>query len=215
MAQRALKSAEAVMPTYDRPTLVSMLKALGGRKVLPFNFPINNQGQYPYCWAFSTVQMAEACLNLAFGDTTVLDPSIGPIVTDSIGEGNSIDAFWTEVAKVYGIPSAAEMGTDPIHSKIINSARGLPDDWKSYAAKRMAIESVECPDFLALASAILNDHPGELGVSWQGGGHAIGCLEIGLQSDGKSLYMATPGTWVRISPAAGAATGRKSPAGTS
>ena len=84
--------------------------------------------------------MAQVCIDLTFGDTTVLDPSIGPIVTDSINEGNSIDAFWVEVATPYGIPSAADMGTDPIAGRIITRKSGLPRGWEAMAAKRKAIE---------------------------------------------------------------------------
>jgi hypothetical protein len=213
-----MRTAADVMTVYDRADLLKMLSAAGGMVELPFNFTANNQGNSPDCWDFSAVQMAQVAINLIDGSTTVLDCSLGPIVTGNT-DGGGIEDLWLQVGNKYGFPSAADMGTNPLvlnsdgSPNIITSKRNLPFNWQQLAAKRTGIESVELPSSEALASAILNKHPGNGGVAWEGsGGHAIGCLLVALASwvqklsgwhgrkpprpgDSDDLYFGTPSTW--------------------
>jgi hypothetical protein len=187
---------ESAMPVYDRPTIISKLQAAGGKVRLPFTGPIYNQCSFPYCWNFSTIQMVRLALELADGDSTLLDCSLAPSLCDSIGSGDSIDDCWKKVVVPYGAPTAAFFGTDPTNADSMKwNPSQWPAGWQANAALRKGLELFTVDDFLGLASGVLNGHPGLLGVDCEGGGHAIGYAEVGLQQDGQSLYMATPGTW--------------------
>ena len=210
----AMRTADDVMPVYDRSEIIKACEAAGGCIELPFPFAPNNQGGTPNCWDFSAVQMAEATINLMDGSLSVLDCSLGPIITGNM-DGGGIEDLWIQVGKVYGFPSAADMGTDPLvvdsnnNPGIITSMSRLPANWKDLAAKRMGVEMIECPSVEALASGVLNKHPGNLGVDWQGGGHAIGCILVALPTwvaklggrphphhgGSDDLYFGTPSTW--------------------
>ena len=188
-------ASEEQMPIYSRQEILARVKANGGKVRLDYTGPILNQGQYKYCWDFSTVQMVMLAIELAYGDQVVLDASIAPSICDSIGSGDSIDDCWKKVVSVYGLPTAEFMGTDPTRAKIKQLPSQWPAGWEKNASERKGVSLYTAGDFLSLVSGVLNGHPGLLGVNCDGGGHAIGCAEVGVLSDGESLYMATPGTW--------------------
>jgi len=192
---RSVRDAQPQMPVLSRDEIVARLQSLGGSFCLPFQGPCYKQGGYNWCWDFSTCQMVKACCGILFNDWSDIDPSMGAGLCDNFANtGDSIDAVLTEVLQPVGICKAKFIGSDPYGPAIVQPQSAWPAGWQAEAAKRKAVESVTAPDFLTLASGILDGHPGELGVNWQGGGHAIGCLEIGLTPSG-GLYMATPGTW--------------------
>ncbi len=185
---------------YDLPTILKAI-ADGRGSLVRWCYQILNQGSKPWCWAYSGTQTLMVLLNQLFGDKTILDPSMGPAITGVHG-GNAIDAMLEEVQSKYGQFPAALTGSDPINAKTNINQRSWPSAWKAEAAKRTAVvDSVlRCHSALALASALIDmgptdpNRPCDVGVSWQGGGHALTCLEVGSH-DGASLFFAGPNSW--------------------
>jgi hypothetical protein len=194
-----LTAYSATAPVYDRATILSQI-AKGNGSLFAFCYTILDQGQEPWCWAYSGTQTLMVLLNLLYGDKTVLDPSMGPAITHVTG-GNSIDAMIIEVQSVYGQFPAAILNDDPTESKTNIRVRTWPANWQDVAKNRQgnADDRKVCTDILSAASALLgmpNDpsRPCDIGVNWQGGGHALTCLEVG-SDDGSSLYLAGPNSW--------------------
>ena len=185
---------------HDLPTILQAIKD-GRNSLFKWCYCILNQTQHPWCWSFSGTQTLMVLLNQMFGDKTILDPSMGPAITGVKG-GNAIDALLTEVQEVYGQFPAAFNGCDPVAGTTNIKQGSWPAGWKEEAAKRMAaVESVvQCHSELALASALIDMGPSDphrpctVGVSWQGGGHALSCLEVG-SDDGATLFFAGPNSW--------------------
>lgn len=196
--RKKLVSAAEAMPLYSRAEIVAKLQAAGGVIALPdTGLPITNQTSHPLCWDWSMIQMVEYALYGVTGKAVRLDVSIAPVEDGCLNEGNDIHAAWTDGLEPYGVCPAAFMGTDPTaktRPDMLRSQSQFPAGWQAEAAKRKGVERYECHDFLAMASAVLNNHPCVLGVDCDGGGHAIGCTTIILRSDGR-LAMRTPGTW--------------------
>ncbi len=184
---------------YDRATILQAIKD-GRNSLAKFCGPILNQGQNPWCWAFSGSQTMMTLLRQLFDDQTMLAVSMGPAITGVQG-GNSIDAMLLEVQSVYGQFPAVLIGEDPTTTRMNIDMRKWPANWKDEAAKRQAVldSVVRCHSADELASALIavdNDpnRPCDVGVSWQGGGHALTCLEVG-SDDGSSLWFAGPNSW--------------------
>ena len=185
------------MPIYSRADIIAKLKALGGFKSLNVGCDISNQTQRPLCWDFSTGQMVEVDFFNRLGVAEKLDVSIAPVEDGVLNAGNDITAAWEDGLVPYGICTAAYMGTDPTavtQPDMLTRESRFPAGWKGEAAKRKGVVRFTCQDFLTLASGVLNDHPGILGVDWQGGGHCIGMTIVGVNAKG-GLWMSTPGTW--------------------
>ena len=186
-------------PVYDRQTILDQI-AKGNGSLYKYCYQILDQGQRPWCWAYSGTQTLMVLLNMLYGDKAILDPSMGPAITHVSG-GNSIDAMILEVQSVTGQATASFMKTDPTISKTNTNVRTWPTGWEAEAAKRkgIATDRKVCDTILSLASALLEmpgdpARPGDIGVSWQGRGHALTCLEVG-SDDGKTLYLAGPNSW--------------------
>ena len=193
----AYRDAAAV---HDLPTILQAIKD-GRNSLYKWCYTILNQTQHPWCWAFSGTQTLMVLLNQLFGDKTILDPSMGPAITGVRG-GNSIDAMLLEVQSVCGQFPAAFNGVDPVKGTTNISQNSWPANWKTEAAKRESVvDSVlRCHSELALASALIDMGPDDpcrpcdVGISWQGGGHALTCLEVGTD-DGQTLFFAGPNSW--------------------
>ena len=187
-------------PVYDLPTILKAI-ADGRNSLLAWLYVILDQGQKPWCWDYSATQTLMVLLNKLYGDKTVLDTSVGPVLTGVFG-GNSIDAMITEVQSVYGQPDAKFMGTDPVNAKTNTHKMQWPAGWQAEALKRKGEDSTKliCTNELQLASALIDmgqgdpQHPGTIGVDWQGGGHALCVLEVG-SDDGQNLFFAGPNSW--------------------
>ena len=185
---------------HDLPTIIAAIKD-GRGSLAKWCYVILNQGSKPWCWAYSGTQTMMVLLNQLFGDKTILDPSMGPAITGVRG-GNSIDAMLMEVQSKYGQFPAVLTGSDPTVSKTNTNTNSWPANWKDEAAKRTAVVDsvVRCHSELELASALIDmgpddpHRPCDVGVRWQGGGHALTCLEVG-SDDGKTLFFAGPNSW--------------------
>ena len=189
-----------VAAVHDLPTILQAIKD-GRNSLSKWCYTILNQTSHPWCWSFSGTQTLMVLLNQLFGDKTILDPSMGPAITGVTG-GNSIDALLLEVQAVYGQFPAALLKDDPVAGTTNIRMKTWPATWKDEAAKRIAtVDSVmRCHSELALASALITTGPDDpnrpctVGVDWQGGGHALSCLEVG-SDDGKTLFFAGPNSW--------------------
>ena len=186
-------------PVYDLPTILQAIKD-GRNSLAQWCYTILDQGQTPWCWAYSGSQTLMVLLNQLFGDKTILDPSMGPVIT-GVRSGNSIDAMLLQVQSVYGQFPASLTGSDPTAAKTNTRQNSWPANWKDEAAKRMVVVDsvVRCHSELALASALVTvgadpNRPCDVGISWQGKGHALTCLEVG-SDDGKTLFFAGPNSW--------------------
>ena len=185
---------------HDLPTILQAIKD-GRNSLYKWCYCVLDQTSHPWCWSFSCTQTLMVLLNQLFGDKTILDPSMGPAITGVTG-GNSIDAMLLEVQGVYGQFPAEYNGVDPVAGTTNIRTRTWPTGWKDEAAKRVAVIEavVRCHSELELASALINmgpndpHRPCDVGVDWQGGGHALTCLEVG-SDDGKTLFFAGPNSW--------------------
>ncbi len=156
---------------------------------------ILDQTDEPWCWAFSATQALMVARVLHGAEFEILAPDVCPIVTGEFG-GNAIDAAVTQVQIPVGQPPADILpGCDPVAGAHVTSTRGFPDDWKTTAAQYRVLDGkwLDCPTFEALVSALLEGHPGVMGVDWQGGGHALCVLLVTCDEDG--YYLHGPNSW--------------------
>ena len=199
-AKHTCESYASAAHVHDLPTILQAIKD-GRNGLFKWCYTILNQTSHPWCWAFSGTQTLMVLLNQLFNDQTILDPSMGPAITGVRG-GNSIDAMLLEVQGVYGQFPAVLTGVDPVRGTTNINQRSWPKGWEAEALKRTAVLEtvVRCHSELELASALIDmgtddpNRPCDVGVSWQGGGHALTCLEVG-SDDGSTLFFAGPNSW--------------------
>src|SRR5208283_351380 len=72
------------------------------------------------------------------------------------------------------------MGTDPTRALTKRSKSLWPTGWQQNAAERVvpAGEWTQTNSPIELASGLIDGNPGVVGVSWQGGGHALEVAEV-------------------------------------
>lgn len=191
----ALQNYQAAgQPVYTRQQIAGYVKA-GKASLHTQCWVILSQGSRGDCWAYSATQAMLVKLYSQYGQKLLLDTSVGPVLTGQYN-GGSIDSMLLQVQVPVGQPSAEYMKTDPRIAKVNLNQRSWPSGWKAEAAHHKAIEGkwlqLKSPE--ELASAIICGHPCSIGVSWQGGGHAIAVLEVSVASDG-SLDFSGPNSW--------------------
>jgi hypothetical protein len=184
----------AGQPIYTREQIKAYI-AKGDATLKAMLWVILNQGQRGDCWAYSATQCLMVKLRSQYGEKILLDTSVGPVITGQYN-GGAIDSMLLQVQVPIGQPAAEYMKTDPRIAKVNLNKSSWPKDWKTEAAKHKAFEGkwlqLTTPE--ELASAIICGHPASIGVSWQGGGHAICCLEVSLAADG-SFDFSGPNSW--------------------
>ena len=166
---RGYSAAQAVL------TLAAIQAAIaaGTATLKSFLWVILNQGNRGDCWDYSEAQTAMQKNNLLYGEKIVFDTSVAVVITDQY-DGGSIDSALLQLYNIYGIPTAAFMGTDPVNAKVNLVQSKWPKNWQANAKLRTvpADEWLQTSTALELASGICDGHPGVVGVDWQGGGHA-------------------------------------------
>jgi hypothetical protein len=86
-------------------------------------------------------------------------------------------------------------GCDPVAGLHVTNTRNFPSDWKTVAGQYRVIAGkwLDCPTFDALVSALIDGHPGVMGVNWQDGGHAL-CVLLVTEENG-TYYLHGPNSW--------------------
>ena len=155
---------------------------------------ILDQGNEGTCWEFSMHQAHMVARTLQGYNNVILDCSVCPTLIGG-WNGNSIDAALVDFDLVYGCPPMSIIPrSDPTRGLYNRVQSSYPADWKVHAAQYKPQEWLHCPSFDELASAILSGHPGGMGVSWQGGGHALCVLQLVLETNG-TYSLAGPNSW--------------------
>jgi len=173
-----LKSYRQVAATL---TLADVLAAIAAGKatLAHWVWVILDQGQYGDCWDYSELNALMTKLNLLYGEQTLLDASMAVVLTGQF-DGGAIDSAIGQVFSVTGVATAAFMGTDPTRAITKRKKAQWPAGWQANAALRKVPDGdwADTGDELELATAIINGNPCVVGVSWQGGGHALECVEV-------------------------------------
>lgn len=138
-----------------------------------------NQGKHGDCWAYAEISAVMTKMDLMFGDKTLLDPSTSIVLTGQYN-GGAIDSAIAQVFSVVGVPEAEFMGTDPRMAITKRRKSEWPEGWEKNSALRKVPDGEwsSSYDKLELAGAIIDGNPTIVGVSWQGGGHALECVEV-------------------------------------
>ena len=140
---------------------------------------ILNQGQFGDCWDYSALNALMTKINMLYQEQILLDASVAIVLTGQY-DGGSIDSAVSQVQSVTGVPTAAFMGTDPTRAITKRSMASWPNGWRENAANRIvpAGEWTQTMSAVELASGLIDGNPGVVGVSWQGGGHALEVAEV-------------------------------------
>ena len=118
-------------------------------------------------------------IHMLYGEKVLLDASIAIVLTGQY-DGGAIDSAISQVQSVVGVPTAVFMDTDPTQAITKRSKSLWPTGWQQNAAERIvpAGEWTQTASPLELASGLIDGNPGVVGVSWQGGGHALEAAEV-------------------------------------
>lgn len=170
-------SYKSVAATY---TLAEILAAIAAGKtsLLQWVWTILDQGQYGDCWDYSELNTLMTKLNMLYGEKVLLDASMAVVLTGQY-DGGGIDSAISQVFSVTGVATAEFMGTDPTKAITKRKKSLWPAGWEANAAIRTVPDGdwADSSDKLELASALIDGNPATVGVSWQGGGHALECAE--------------------------------------
>ena len=151
-----------------------------------------DQGNRPWCWAYSATQAAQMLAWLLYRQAIVFDPCLGPIVTRIYG-GNSIDDMLLKVQASIGCVPCSDTGSDPVAGNLVLNQHKWAKTWSTDAAEHAIDGWREFASFAAFVSGILSGYPGVLGVNWQGGGHALACALV--TCEGGVFFLHGPNSW--------------------
>lgn len=167
--------------TAQRYTLQQVLEQIAQRKatLAPWVWFMLNQGSYGDCWAYAEIGALMSKLDMMFGDKTLLDPSTSIVLTGQYN-GGAIDSAIAQVFSVIGVPEAEFMGSDPRMAKTLRRKADWPEGWERNSSLRKVPDGEwsSSYDRLELAGSIIDGNPSIVGVNWQGGGHALQCVEV-------------------------------------
>lgn len=187
-----LKSYASVAATLTLAQIQAAIAA-GRATLAAWVWVILNQGQYGDCWDYSELNALMTKLNLLYGEQVLLDASMAVVLTGQYN-GGGIDSAIAQVFSVTGVATAAFMGTDPTKAITKRRKAEWPSGWQANAALRMVPDGdwSDTSNKLELATAIINANPAIVGVSWQGGGHALECTEVQTAASVASALEAWP-----------------------
>ena len=173
-----LATYRSLAATYSLAQIVQSIAA-GKGSLAEWVWVILDQGQYGDCWDYSELNALHTKLNMLYGEKVLLDASMAVVLTGQY-DGGGIDSAIAQVFSVTGVATAAFMGTDPTKAITKRKKSLWPAGWQDNAAIRTVPDGdwSDTSDSLELASAIIDQNPAIVGVSWQGGGHALECAEV-------------------------------------